>query len=66
MSDEQEVDDGSYMTGVGDEVVVATVVVTTFVLALSIALLLHRLTRSGGRQLVHPEMVRERMNGWRI
>lgn len=49
-------DDGSYVTGVGDEVVVATVVVTTFVLALFIALLLHRVTRTG-EQLVHPEMV---------
>ena len=61
---EEQVDDGSYVTGMGDEVVVATMVVTTSVLALSVALLLHRLTRTGGRQLVHPEMVCERTNGW--
>ena len=55
-------DDGTYVTGMGDEVVVATVIVTTSVVALSVALLLHQVTRIGGRQLVHPEMVRERTN----
>ena len=59
-------DDGSYVTGMGDEVVVATVIVTTSVIALLAALLLHRLTKTGGRQFVHPEMVCKRTNRGRI
>lgn len=55
---EVKVDDGSYVTGVGDEVVHAAVVTTTIILALSIALVVHRVTRTG-EQLVHPQMVRQ-------